>query len=74
MKIPLFDADTSVLQEEIIEKEGDIDTDDSIEKVMESSLAKVVEIATSNKSSSISTLKSKACKRYVPATQTMKFH
>ena len=68
MKIPLFDAEKS------IEKEDNIDIDESIEKVMESSLAKVVEIATSNRSSSISTLKSKARKRYVPATQTMKFH
>ena len=69
MKIPLFHADSSV-QEESIEKEEDIDTDESIEKVIESSLAKDIEIATSNKTSSISTLKSKARKRYVPATQT----
>ena len=69
MKIPLFHADSSV-QEEGIEKEEDIDIDESIEKVMESSSAKVVEIATSNITSSISTLKSKTRKRYVPATQT----
>ena len=69
MKIPLFHADSSV-QEEGIEKEEDIDIDESIEKVMESSSAKVAEIATSNITSSISTLKSKTRKRYVPATQT----
>ena len=74
MKIQLFDVDSSVLQEESIEKEDNIDTNESIEKIMENSLAKVAEIATSNRSSSISTLKRKSRKRYVHATQTMKFH
>jgi len=74
MKIPLIDADSSVLQEESIGKEDDIDTDESIEKVMESLLTKVAEIATSNRSSSISIIKSKTHKMYVTATQTMKFH
>jgi hypothetical protein len=57
-----------------IERKNDNDIDESIEKIMESSLAKVAEIAISNKSSSISTLKSQTRKRYVPAIQTMKFH
>ena len=64
MKTPLFEADSNVVQED------NIDTDESIEKVMEDSLARVAEIATSNKNSSLSNLKSKARKRYVPATQT----
>ena len=63
MKTPLFATESSVLQEECIEKDDDIDTDETIDKVMQDSLARVAEISTCNKNSSMSTLKSMARKR-----------
>lgn len=67
MKITLFAIESSVEQEDCIDKDDDIDTDVSIDKVMEESLARVSEIAASNKNSSMSTLRRKARKRYIPA-------
>ena len=63
MKISLFITESSVLREECIEKDDDINTDEAIDKVMKISLARVAELQRPTKNSSMSTLKSKARKR-----------
>ena len=63
MKTTLFEVEIEETEPDCAEKEEDVDTYQTIATVMEESLTKATEIATSNRKISVSTLKSMACKR-----------
>ena len=65
MKTTLFEVETKGTEPYSAEKEEDVDTDQTIETVMEDSLTRATEIATSNKKTSVSTLKSMTCKKEI---------
>lgn len=70
MKTPLFQDDLLAIEEEQNDKEGDIDTNQTIQDVMQDSLKIVADIASSSRTSSL--FKNKSSKRYVPGQR--KFH
>ena len=63
MKTTLFEVEIEETKLDCVEKDEDVDTDQTIKAVMEDSLTKATEIATSNRKTSVSTLKSMARKR-----------
>ena len=63
MKTILFEVETEETKVDSAEKEEDVDTHQTIETVMEDSLKRATKIITSNKKTSVSTLKSMARKR-----------
>ena len=63
IKMPLFEVKTKKTKPNSAEKEEEVHTAQTIEFVMEDSLTRITKIATSNKKTTISILKSMARKR-----------
>jgi hypothetical protein len=71
MKTPLFLDEPAAIEEEHIEKKDEVDTETSIEVVMQDSLNLVQQLATSKKKPNSSTT-ILGCKKYGPAHKTCK--